>query len=87
MSATRSSSDALLARDRAHAASPGAKLNARDRMLLSHISRGLTDGRIAEALELSPEALRAAVGRVVDQMGARNRTHAVTLALRTGQID
>lgn len=87
MSATRSSADGLLARGRARAGNPGAELSARDRMLLSHISRGLPDGRIAEVLDLSPEALRAAVCRVVDEMGARNRTHAVTLALRTGLID
>jgi DNA-binding NarL/FixJ family response regulator len=61
-------------------------LSVRDRALLTHISRGLTDAQVAEELDLSPEALRAAVRGIVQELGARNRTHAVTLALRSGQI-
>jgi len=86
MSATTSSSDPPLGREPGLAGNSGARLSGRDRTLLAHISRGLTDAQIAEELRLSPEALRATVRRVVEEMGARNRTHAVTLALRTGQI-
>jgi DNA-binding CsgD family transcriptional regulator len=86
MSATTSSSDPLLGREPALAGNAGARLSERDRTLLAHISRGLTDAQIAEELHLSPEALRGALRRVVEEMGARNRTHAVTLALRTGLI-
>ena len=86
MSATTSSSEPLLSRESALAGYTGAKLNERDRRLLTHISRGLTDAQIAEELRLSPEGLRAALHRLVQEMGARNRTHAVTLALRAGEI-
>jgi DNA-binding NarL/FixJ family response regulator len=86
MSATTSSSDSVLDRESHPAGHAGTRLGRRDRALLTHISRGLSDARIAEELDLSPEALRAAVGRIVREMGARNRTHAVTLALRSGQI-
>ena len=65
----------------------GAKLSERDELLLTHISRGLTDERIGEELHLSPETVRASVRRVVQAMGVRNRTHAVAIALRTGQIE
>jgi DNA-binding CsgD family transcriptional regulator len=85
MRTATSSSDPQLGRD-AILAGNGARLSKRDRALLTHISRGLSDARIAEKLDLSPEALRATVRHIVRELGARNRTHAVTLALRSGQI-
>jgi DNA-binding CsgD family transcriptional regulator len=63
------------------------QLSERDERLLEHMSRGLTDDRIGETLHLSPETVRANVRRVVRLLGARNRTHAVALALRAGRID
>jgi DNA-binding NarL/FixJ family response regulator len=64
----------------------GAKLAKRDVQLLTHVSRGLTDERIGETLHLSAETVRANIRRIVQAMGARNRTHAVALALRSGLI-
>jgi DNA-binding CsgD family transcriptional regulator len=61
-------------------------LSARDGELLEHISRGLTDERIGEKLHLPPESVTAQVRRIVKTIGARNRTHAVALALRAGRI-
>ncbi len=62
------------------------RLSARDSLVLEHISRGLTDERIAEKLELPPESVKTVVRRIVEAIGARNRTHAVALALRAGRI-
>ena len=62
-------------------------LTKRDELLLEFISNGITDERIGEELHLSAEAVRANVRKVVEAIGARNRTHAVALALKTGLID
>ncbi|HWE81994.1 MAG TPA: response regulator transcription factor [Gaiellaceae bacterium] len=78
--------DPLLGAALARGAADPLSLSERDEALLGHISRGLTDERIGEELHLSPETIRANVRRVVQTMGAKNRTHAVALALRTGQL-
>ncbi len=62
-------------------------LTKHDERLLELISHGVSDERIGEQLHLPPEAVRANVRKVVQAMGARNRTHAVALALKTGLID
>ncbi|HEX4521668.1 MAG TPA: response regulator transcription factor [Gaiellaceae bacterium] len=63
-----------------------ASLSTRDERLLEFISNGMTDERIGEELHLSAETVRANVRKVVRTLGARNRTHAVALALKTGVI-
>jgi DNA-binding NarL/FixJ family response regulator len=63
-----------------------ASLSPRDERLLEFISNGMTDERIGEELHLSAETVRANVRKVVRTLGARNRTHAVALALKTGVI-
>jgi DNA-binding NarL/FixJ family response regulator len=62
-------------------------LSEREEILLEYISNGMTDERIGEALHLSAETVRANVRKVVTTLGARNRTHAVALALKSGLID
>ena len=78
--------DPLLGAELALGGSGRIDLSERDELLLTHISRGLTDERIGEELHLSPETVRANVRRVVQAMGVRNRTHAVAIALRNGLI-
>jgi two-component system NarL family response regulator len=78
--------DPLLGAELARGGSDQSHLSERDEVLLGHISRGLTDERIGEELHLSPETIRANVRRIVQAMGAKNRTHAVALALRTSQL-
>ena len=55
-------------------------------MLLEFLSNGMTDERIGEQLHLSSETVRANIRKVVRSLGARNRAHAVALALKTGVI-
>ena len=61
-------------------------LSERDELLLEFLSNGLTDERIGEQLHLSSETVRANIRKVVRSLGARNRAHAVALALKTGVI-
>ena len=68
------------------APSEEATLSSRDERLLECISNGMTDARIGEELHLSAETVRANVRKIVRKLGARNRTHAVALALKTGVI-
>ncbi len=70
----------------AHALQRDSTLSDRDERLLEFISNGLTDERIGEELHLSAETVRANVRKVVKSLGARNRTHAVALALKSGVI-
>ena len=70
----------------AQALQSGSALSVRDERLLEFISNGLTDERIGDELHLSAETVRANVRKVVKSLGARNRTHAVALALKSGVI-
>ena len=61
-------------------------LEARDLMLLECVSFGLTDEQIAGETGLTPDAVRANLRKVVRALGARNRAHAVAIALKAGLI-
>jgi DNA-binding NarL/FixJ family response regulator len=61
-------------------------LSGRDELLLEFLSNGMTDERIGEQLHLSSETVRANIRKIVRSLGARNRAHAVALALKTGVI-
>jgi DNA-binding NarL/FixJ family response regulator len=61
-------------------------LRDRDLALLEYLSNGMTDERIADEIHLSAETVRASIRRVVRSLGARNRAHAVAIALKTGLI-
>ncbi len=65
----------------------GPSLSERDELLLEYLSNGLTDERIGDELHLSSETVRANIRKVVRSLGARNRAHAVALALKTGLIE
>jgi DNA-binding NarL/FixJ family response regulator len=65
----------------------GPQLSERDELLLEYLSNGLTDDRIGDELHLSAETVRANIRKVVRSLGARNRAHAVALALKTGLIE
>jgi DNA-binding NarL/FixJ family response regulator len=61
-------------------------LSGRDVLLLERLSYGMTDERIGEEIHLSAETVRANIRGVVRSLGARNRAHAVAIALKTGLI-
>jgi two-component system, NarL family, response regulator len=58
-----------------------------DLFLLELISHGASDEAIGEELRVSVETVRASIHGIVLELGARNREHAVAIALKTGLIN
>ena len=54
--------------------------------LLELLSHGLSDGMIGREFDVPTETVRSNIRDVVNALGARNREHAVALALKTGLI-
>lgn len=63
-----------------------AVLSDREREVLSHIGNGRTIEQIGEELFISPQTVRTHVQNAMRKMEARTRTHAIVLALRTGEL-
>lgn len=61
-------------------------LHWRERQVLMHAADGLYDAEIAKALDLSEDTVKQYLKRVYRKLGARNRTQAVVLAIRSGEI-
>jgi DNA-binding NarL/FixJ family response regulator len=64
-----------------------ARLTARERAVLAASATGLVLTGVADALDLSPEAVRAALASAIAKLGARSKLEAVIVALRDGMID
>jgi DNA-binding CsgD family transcriptional regulator len=75
-----------LASDPEAVAQPPAELTRRQREVLGLVAIGLTTGQIGERLQISPETAKRHVRHAMDKLGARNRAHAVLLALRSGRL-
>lgn len=58
----------------------------RDRLLLEHLANGENNLSIARELGLSHGTVRVYVAELVDELGARTRTHAVAIAIIEGRI-
>lgn len=54
--------------------------------MLQHAANGLTAAQTGTELMIAPETVKTYRKRAVAKLGARNGTHAVTLALRQGLI-
>jgi DNA-binding NarL/FixJ family response regulator len=61
-------------------------LKAADLLLLERLSNGATDEMIGWEMRLPVQAVRENICAVVSALGARNREHAVAIALKTGLI-
>jgi DNA-binding CsgD family transcriptional regulator len=61
-------------------------LSYRERQVLGLLAGGLDGPAIAERLGLSPETVRSYANSAREKLGARTRTHAVALALASGEI-
>lgn len=62
-------------------------LTERQRQVLKLIAQGSTDKAVARELGLSPRTVEMHVGRILESLGARNRSDAVRRALQWRMID
>jgi two-component system, NarL family, response regulator len=64
----------------------GEPLNEREAEILAGAANGETAAQTGARLFLSPETVKSYRKRVIAKLGARNGTHAVALALRSGLL-
>ena len=65
---------------------PRADLTARELEVLQHVARGLGNKEIAQAIGRSTETVKAHLESVFRKLDARDRAHAVTIAVQRGFI-
>ena len=65
---------------------PRADLTARELEVLQHVARGLGNKEIAQAIGRSAETVKAHLESIFRKLDARDRAHAVTIALQRGFI-
>jgi two-component system, NarL family, response regulator len=65
---------------------PRADLTARELEVLQHVARGLGNKEIAQAIGRSAETVKAHLESVFRKLEAKDRAHAVTIALQRGFI-
>ena len=65
---------------------PRADLTARELEVLQHVARGLGNKEIAEAIGRSAETVKAHLESIFRKLEAKDRAHAVTIALQRGFI-
>jgi len=64
----------------------GEPLNERETEILAGAADGETAVQTGQRLYLSPETVKSYRKRIIAKLGARNGTHAVALALRSGML-
>ena len=62
------------------------QLTEREREVLVHIARGLSNSELAEMFHISMPTAKAPVGRVLAKLGARDRTQLVVIAYESGLV-
>jgi DNA-binding CsgD family transcriptional regulator len=62
------------------------RLTPREREVLTLIATGAEVASIAEELTLSPHTVKTHVRQALGRLGARNRAHAIAIALHEGEI-
>jgi DNA-binding CsgD family transcriptional regulator len=66
---------------------PGRKgLTDRERQILTLLARGYSGNEVSQQLDVSAETVRAHVRNAVTKLRARNRLHAVVVAIQRGEI-
>ena len=61
-------------------------LSNREREIMSLLAEGLTGEEVADRLFLSAETIKTHVRNAMNKLEARNRVHAIAIALRQGEI-
>lgn len=62
-------------------------LTDREKEVLTLLALGETNATIADQLHLSPETIRSHTRSARLRLGARSRSHAIALAIHSGQLD
>ncbi len=62
------------------------RLSERERQVLSHFAHGLSTKCVARILAISPRTIDTYAAVIVQKLRARNRIHAIAIALRMGII-
>jgi DNA-binding NarL/FixJ family response regulator len=62
------------------------QLSPREREIMHLMAEGLTADAISEEIEISVETVRTHVRNAIRKLKARNRVHAIALALERGEI-
>ncbi|MCP5034441.1 MAG: response regulator transcription factor [Actinomycetia bacterium] len=63
------------------------RLTDREREVLKHIGRGLSNHELSEKLFIAESTVKTHVKRVLSKIGARDRVHAVVIAYESGLVD
>jgi DNA-binding NarL/FixJ family response regulator len=61
-------------------------LSAREREIMELLADGLTSDEVASSLVLSAETVKTHVRNAMSKLQAKNRVHAIAIALRAGEI-
>lgn len=75
-----------MATNGASAGTRTAELTPRERDVLQRLAEGRATEEIAAILHVSPHTVRSRVKTLLRKLGARNREHAVAIALTEGAI-
>ena len=67
-------------------ASLASDISPREREVLGHLARGLTNVEIAEALQISPHTVKTHVISLFNKFGTTKRTETAVLAVRLGLV-
>ena len=62
-------------------------LSPRERMVLRMVAQGLSNRAIGVALRVSEDTIKTRMKSILAKLGANDRSHAVTIAVRRGFID
>lgn len=61
-------------------------LSPRERQIFAMLARGMNGEQVARELYISPETVRTHVRNAMEKLKAHTRTHAIVLALTSGEI-